>query len=79
MCYGTKEFQSNASSTENIVFIQENGREDTAFYEADGATAEEIGTDEMLTLALDYLGDEKPFFIMVEGGEIDWAAHGNST
>lgn len=79
VCYGTKEFHSNASSTENIVFIQENGREDTAFYEADGATAEEIGTDEMLTLALDYLGDEKPFFIMVEGGEIDWAAHGNKT
>ena len=79
VCYGTKEFHSNSSNTENIVFIQENGREDTAFYEADGATAEEIGTDEMLTLALDYLGDEKPFFIMVEGGEIDWAAHGNKT
>ncbi len=79
VCYGTQEFNSNASTTEKIVFIQENGREDTDFYEANGATAEEIGTDQMLSLALNYLGDEKPFFIMCEGGEIDWAAHGNKT
>ena len=79
VCYGTQEFNSNSSNTDKIVFIQENGREDTDFYEANGATAEEIGTDEMLKMALDYLGDEQPFFIMCEGGEIDWAAHGNKT
>jgi alkaline phosphatase len=33
----------------------------------------------MLTLALEYLGEEDPFFIMCEGGEIDWAAHENKT
>ena len=33
----------------------------------------------MLSLALEFLGDEQPFFIMVEGGEIDWAAHSNKT
>lgn len=79
VCYGTKEFKSKASETDKIVFIQENGREETDFYESNGAMAEEIGTDEMLTLALDYLGDKEPFFIMCEGGEIDWAAHENKT
>ena len=79
VCYGMKEFESNSGNTDKIIFIQENGREDTAFYEADGATEEEIGTDEMLALALDYLGDAEPFFIRVEGGQIDWAAHENNT
>jgi alkaline phosphatase len=79
VCYGTEEFNSNASSTDKIVFIQENGREDTDFYVSKGREAEEIGTDQMLSLALDYLGDEQPFFIMCEGGEIDWASHGNKT
>ena len=32
----------------------------------------------MLRLGLEYLGDEKPFVIMCEGGEIDWCAHENS-
>ena len=34
---------------------------------------------QMLELALDFLGDEQPFFIMGEGGAIDWAAHDNRT
>ena len=33
----------------------------------------------MVELALGYLGDEEPFFIMCEGGAIDWAAHDNKT
>jgi alkaline phosphatase len=33
----------------------------------------------MLGLALEFIGNEKPFFIMSEGGVIDWAAHDNRT
>ena len=33
----------------------------------------------MLKLAIEHLGEEEPFFIMCEGGEIDWAGHSNLT
>jgi alkaline phosphatase len=33
----------------------------------------------MVELGLERLTDEKPFFIMCEGGEIDWAAHSQKT
>jgi alkaline phosphatase len=32
---------------------------------------------EMLSTAIEFLSDEEPFFIMCEGGHIDWAAHSN--
>ena len=33
----------------------------------------------MLKLAMGYLGDEEPFFIMCEGGDIDWESHSSFT
>jgi alkaline phosphatase len=31
----------------------------------------------MLQCGIEYLGDKEPFFIMCEGGDIDWGGHGN--
>ena len=33
----------------------------------------------MLEIGIKRLGEKEPFFIMCEGGEIDWAAHSNKT
>lgn len=80
VCYGMDEYNAVKDSTDKIVFIQESGRkEDTDFYVSNGKDDADISLAEMLNLAVDFLGDEDPFFIMCEGGEIDWAAHENLT
>lgn len=79
VCYGTKEFSARDRS-KDIVFIQESGREtNPENYVSDGAEACDVELSEMLEMGMEVLGDEKPFFIMCEGGNIDWAAHDNKT
>lgn len=79
VCYGTKEFSARDRS-KDIVFIQESGREtNPENYVSDGAEENDVELYEMLQMGLEVLGDENPFFIMCEGGNIDWAAHDNKT
>ena len=79
VCYGTKEFKTRDRS-KDIVFIQESGREtNPENYVSDGAEDGDVELYEMLQMGLEVLGDEDPFFIMCEGGNIDWAAHDNKT
>ena len=79
VCYGPKEFESR-DKNKDIVFIQESGRETTPEnYVSDGAEACDVEISEMLEMGLEVLGDDEPFFIMCEGGNIDWAAHDNKT
>ena len=79
VCYGPQEFKSREQG-KDIVFIQESGREtNPENYVSDGSEACDVKLSEMLAMGLEVLGDEKPFFIMCEGGNIDWAAHDNKT
>lgn len=77
VCYGPEEFRANMDK-DHLVFCQESNR---------GKSANEYTIDydtswtplsEMLRLGLEYLGERDPFFILCEGGEIDWCAHENS-
>ena len=77
VCYGEQEFRAHMDR-EHLVFCQESNR---------GRSADEYTLDydttwtplaDMLRLGLEYLGDQKPFFILCEGGEIDWCAHENT-
>ena len=80
VCYGLDEYKAAKNDTDKMVFIQESGRkEDTDFYVSNGKEEEDITLGEMLNLAIDFLGEDEPFFIMCEGGAIDWAAHENLT
>lgn len=79
VCYGPKEFEAR-NKEKNIVFIQESGREtNPENYVSDGTEACDVQLAEMLEMGLEVIGDEEPFFIMCEGGNIDWAAHDNKT
>ena len=80
VCYGMEEYNAAKDSAEKIIFIQDSGRkEDTDFYVSNGQEEADISLGEMVRLAVDFIGSEDPFFIMCEGGEIDWAAHENKT
>lgn len=79
VCYGPKEFEQRAKD-KGIVFIQESGREtDPENYVSDGTESCDVRLAQMLDMGLEVLGDKEPFFIMCEGGNIDWAAHANKT
>ena len=78
VCYGIDEFNANAQNTDNIVFCQESKRKKSADnYVSDGKEIKDATLAEIVSLAINYLGDDKPFFIMCEGGAIDWSAQDN--
>lgn len=80
VCYGLEEFERTKQITDHIVFCQESTRgQDPEYYVSDGAEARDIRLAEMLDLCLDFIGEEEPFFIMCEGGNIDWSCHSNKT
>lgn len=80
VCFGESEFKSESATAEHLVFIQPEGREgDADNYEVEEMREEDSSLAEMLQMGLEYLGEEQPFFVMCEGGEIDWAAHDNMT
>ena len=80
VCYGTKEFKASAKKAKKIIFCQEDTRDTEAEqYTSDGGEVVETSLAEVVEMAIDFLGEKKPFFIMCEGGAIDWEAHSNQT
>lgn len=80
VCYGLEEFRKEAAGKEKVIFCQESNRqEDAENYVSDAKTSEDITLAQMVQLGIESLGDDGPFFIMCEGGTIDWAAHDNRT
>lgn len=80
VCYGQEEFEKERASSEKVVICQESARKSNAGnYTSDGENHEDIRLGRLLENAIEFLGDEQPFFIACEGGEIDWMAHANKT
>ena len=89
--YGIEEFRRESVGKDKVVFCQAKNRGKSAgYYVSDGLENTGIESDEstdltdatmaqMLELALEHFGDDEPFFIMGEGGIIDWASHENRT
>ena len=81
VCFGEEEFHEAADTCEKIVLCQYKNKDGNpktyASDEDEDKTDMSLAT--MLKLAIEHLGEEEPFFIMCEGGEIDWAGHSNLT
>lgn len=80
VCYGVKEFNASADTCSRVIFCQESNRKESAAnYSTDEENAEDIALADIVKMAIGYLGENDPFFIMCEGGAIDWEAHSNKT
>ena len=81
VCFGKAELAEAMENSERIVFCQEYNRDvEPKNYDLTGNKPEtETTLAEMVQAGIDFLGDEQPFFIMCEGGEIDWASHSDKT
>lgn len=81
VCFGIDEAEEAIKNGDRLLLCQPYNKEREADnYEAGGAAPEgHILLSEMLELGLERLTDDEPFFIMCEGGEIDWSAHSQKT
>ena len=81
VCFSIEEAEEAIKNGDMMLVCQPyNKNREASNYDAGGATpADHISLAQMLELGLKRLTDEKPFFIMCEGGEIDWAAHSQKT
>lgn len=81
VCFSKEEAENAIEKNERILLCQPyNKDKEPSNYEAGGVVPEgQIFLSEMVELGLKRLGTKEPFFIMCEGGEIDWAGHRNST
>lgn len=81
VCFGMDELEdAMEAGAEHIVLSQESYRgKDTPTYVVEKEPDGEISSEEMVGKCLEFFGDDTPFFIMFEQGDIDWAAHDNKT
>lgn len=80
VCYGIEEFNASSDGVEKIVFCQPSNRDkEVEQYTTVSEPEEDASLAEIVELAIDFLGEKNPFFIMCEGGAIDWEAHSNRT
>lgn len=77
--YGHDEFEAQKNSAERMVYLTTPRRDEVGNYVSYAEEKEPALLETVMEDAIEYLGDDKPFFIMCEGGEIDWEAHSNNT
>ena len=79
VCYGLGEFNAESASAEKMVLCQYSAMaKDADNYVSDVEYAQNMGLADMLKAGMQFLGEDKPFFFMCEGGRIDWEAHANN-
>ncbi|KAA6346670.1 Alkaline phosphatase [termite gut metagenome] len=76
---GYNDFKSNSSKASKIILIQEDGKAVKALPYAIDRKAGDLTLTQITESAIASLSKNAPkgFFLMVEGGKIDWACHDN--
>lgn len=76
---GLDEYEAKAAGTKKMILIQKEGAEPSALPYAIDRKEGDLTLTEITESAISFLtqGKNKGFFLMVEGGKIDWACHSN--
>ena len=76
---GLAEYRAKASAAKKLILMQEEGRAADCLPYAIDRTEGDLTLEDITRTAVDFLTREpgKGFFLMVEGGKIDWACHDN--
>jgi alkaline phosphatase len=76
---GVKEYKEKAKSAKKMILIQEDGKDIYSLPYAIDRQEGDLTLSQITESAIDFLtkDNSKGFFLMVEGGKIDWACHSN--
>ena len=76
---GIDEYQAKAGGTDKMVLIQKDGTDASSLPYAIDRNEGDLTLAQITESAIDFLSrdNKKGFFLMVEGGKIDWACHSN--
>ena len=78
--WGEEEFMAESVGKDKVVLCQRKNRDkDAEDYMSFGRSADDMTLARMLELGIEFNGTDDPFFIMCEGGTIDWSGHENWT
>ncbi len=74
---GAEDFEAKKGSADKILFFQDSADINNILPYAFEREESDISLAQVVKAAIEFLDNEKGFFIMAEGGQIDWAAHAN--
>ena len=76
---GYNDYKAKAAKAEKMILIQEEGANPSCLPYAIDRKENDLTLAQITESAIDFLtkGNNKGFFLMVEGGKIDWACHAN--
>lgn len=76
---GVEEYRAKAATAKKMLLIQQEGADPVSLPYAIDQKEGDLTLKQITESAVDFLtkGSSKGFFLMVEGGKIDWACHAN--
>ncbi|MEG2945247.1 MAG: alkaline phosphatase [Bacteroidales bacterium] len=75
---GMKEFNKKQADADKIILFQEAGKDKSSLPFAIDRKTDDLTLSEITESAIQFLDkDNKGFFVMIEGGKIDWSSHSN--
>ena len=75
--YGTDEYNEKKVGAEKMILFQKGDKKNNDLPYVAERVEGDLELPQVVEAAVDFLNNEKGFFLMVEGGKIDWAAHSN--
>ncbi|HKM12166.1 MAG: alkaline phosphatase [Bacteroidales bacterium] len=75
--YGMEDYLAQKDKAEKIILLQEKGKEENVLPYKNDIEESDLTLAQVVEAAVKFLENDKGFFIMAEGGKIDWAAHSN--
>ena len=77
VAFGTNEYEEKKMGADKIILFQESSKAESILPYSFERTESDLSLAQVVKSAIEFLDNDKGFFIMAEGGQIDWAAHAN--
>lgn len=75
--YGVDEYEAKKGSSDKMILFQKGEKKNNDLPYVAEREDGDLTLPQVVESAVDFLNNQNGFFLMVEGGKIDWAAHSN--
>ncbi len=77
VAFGTDDYNAKRADAQKIIYFQDSVKAQNVLPYSFERGEDDLSLAEVVKAAVEFLDNDKGFFIMAEGGQIDWAAHAN--